>query len=291
MDAAILKALSDNAREEKEVYQKQLANYERRAKLGAARNLDLRRAQYLVAKAESDYELKRQDFLRKMGELGNKIGTQDFFQLGSVSIESPHLNNDPMSLVAMARSTSDINVLTNEISSSQSAILAERLDFLPKFKLTLDSGWPFLTDKNPLVDRGPFFVKMMFNVEIPLFTGGSSLATLKSLHAQKSIKEFSLQSKLDEKRLSINGLLEQYKNLQQVKLSAQLAVEAAMLAKESADRMFEKNEATGLEITEAQTNHFTAKNLLATTSLRLEQAKLRLLFVIGRAKDLIEPVL
>lgn len=288
IEAAIARSSSDNAYEEQELYKQQLSIFERKSKVGAARSLDIRRAQYLVAKVYSDYILKRQDYLKKMGELGNKIGVNDFFLLGPVVIDSPHLKKTASELREIANSSADVKAINQEISAAQFAITGEKFDFVPKFNATVDAGWQVPTAGNILMpDQRALFVKMMFNVELPLFSGGATWAAIKANTAKKTIQDVNLRSKLTDKYLGINALFEQLKGLEVAKANAELAVLAAALAKESAERMFDNNEATGLELVEANTNHFTAKNLLVSTTLRLEHAKLKLLFLIGRVKEIL----
>lgn len=289
IEAAIAQALSQNTNEEWEVAKKQQAILERKSKVGNARNLDVRRAQYLSAKAHSDYLMKRQEFHNKMGQLGIKIGVYDFFLLSNFVVSSSHLSKPAQELIDMARSSPDVTVLKKDISAADFAVISERFDFLPKVQASLDGGWSLPSVGNRIErPTDPFGVKMMLNLELPLFSGGGSLAAIKTATAKRTIAELSLSVRLSEKTMGITSVLSELDDLAIMETNARIAVDAATLAKESADRLFDKNEATGLELTEANSNLFSAKNLFENTRLRLEHAKLRLLLLIGKIGDIME---
>ncbi len=288
IEAFIAEAIAENSKQEWEVAKAQQSIFERKSKVGQARNLDVRRAQYLAAKAHTDYLFKVQDFQGKMGELGAKIGENEFFQLQSVTITSEHFKKPPANLVDMAMAAADVKALRKEIAAADSVVISEKFDFIPKLTASLDGGWLAHSVDNR-IERpfDPFSVKVMLNLELPLFSGGGSLAAIKSATAKRATLQLDLRVRQTEKALSINGLVAELESLEIIAANAQIAVESASLAKESADRLFERSEATGLEVSEANANLFSAKNLLMNAQLRREQAKLKLLLVIGAVGDLV----
>lgn len=288
VEAAIAQALTENALEEREVFQKQLAILDRKSLVGQARNLDIRRAQFLSAKAYSEYLLKRQDAQKKLGALGRKIGVTDYFLLSDLSIFSPHLSKDADTLREMAKTSAEIAMLNREYAAASYAKVSEGFDLLPRLNATFDCGWQTPTLSNKIVDVSPQFgARTMLMLELPLFSGGNTLASVKIATARQSIASVNLETKLMEKTLGINSALTELNDLEVVTTNAQIALDAAVLAKESAQRLFDNNEATGLELVEANTNHFSAKNLLANSRLGLERVKLHVLFIIGAISDVI----
>lgn len=288
IDAAIAQALMQNAQEEREVYQNQAAILERKSKVGNARNLDIRRAHYLAAKSHSEYLLKRHEFLKRLGALGKKIGVYEVFLLSNVNVDSPHVKKDAQTLRELAKSSPDILALEKEVSSASYAVISEGFDFVPKFFATFDGGWQKAMSSHRVLDeKAGLMVKSILTVELPIFSGGATYAALKVNHARKTNAEINLRMKLVEKNLTINSALAELGDLDVVIASAQLALDAAQLAKESAQRMFDNNEATGLELVEANSNHLSAKNLLMNSLLGRERAKLQLLFTVGTIGEIV----
>jgi len=288
IEAAIALATKDIAFEEAESLKKQIPMVKKRAVAGSARNFDVTMAEYRARKANADYVLKNQDFVAKMGALGNKIGMHKNFLLSIVGIESPHLKLEPSVLIAMANTATDVVKARTEVKAAEASLLAEKFDFFPRLKAEVVGGFPFLfNDSGKFLRVGDFGATMMINLEFPLSSGGSTLAAIKNKFAAKASCELSLLSKTTEKALSINSLKQQLVDFDIVKESANSALELAVLAKESVDRLFTASEATVRELMDASTNLFSAKNQLSTATLRLEQTKLRLLFEVGHIKDLL----
>lgn len=285
IDALIARGMMDNAVLEREQYKKEHSVYEQRARVGSARALDVTRAKYLVEKAHSEYLLKAQDFQKRMGELGKKIGVREFFRLSLFEITSPYLSKSRDELAEIASNATDLVAVRRELSASRFAVVSEKFDFFPRLFATVDSGWSTPYDRGILA-TAPLSVKMMINLEIPLFSGGATFAAIQNRHASRVINELTLSSKTTDKLLTINGLLEQIKDYVNVRTSSELALDAATKSQQSAERLYDKGEITGLELVEANTNLFNARNQMVIATLRLEQAKLKLLFTIGKAKEI-----
>lgn len=287
IEALIAQAIKDNAFEERDQYQKQLLMFEKKAAVQSARALDVTRARYLANKAHSDYLLKEQEFQKRLGELGQKIGMRELFLLSMVEIDSVYLAKNKEELQELALNAADISMAKRDVLAADYALVSEKFDFLPRVFASMDSGYQAPYNNTTLGRDWTFSTKLMINLELPLFSGGAGLAALKNKTAHKTVNELTLRQKTSEKILNINGLLLQINDLAVVKQSEELALLAATEAKASADRLFALNEITGLEFAEASTNLFSAKNNLAMTTLRLLQVKLRLLFVIGKAKEVL----
>ncbi len=89
IDAAIAQSIADNAQDEQTYSLKQTAAFERKFKAGAARKIDLRRMQYLSAKAQTEVFVKRREFWQALGDLGSKIGVHEQFLLGDEICSHP----------------------------------------------------------------------------------------------------------------------------------------------------------------------------------------------------------
>lgn len=290
VDALIAQALMNNALQVQEQTQKQLSALERKAAVGNARMLDLRRSQYLSAKANSEFLLKRQDFNRKLGALGKKIGVVDNFILDDVSFSSEYVNSDEQNLLSMALSAFDITALSQELHAASYSKRGDVLDFLPKLSVNLDGGWAYSIFSHRSLERqADFAVRSMLILDVPLFSGGSTFASIKISQARKIIAQVNLRSKEMEKKLLINQILTELRELEMIKANADIAVDASSEALASAQRMFDNDEATGLELVEAGVDHVNAKNLHATSRLSLERTKLKLFHAIGKISEILAP--
>jgi outer membrane protein TolC len=289
IEALIAQALRDNALEEHQLYQRQMSNLERQTKVHNVRQLTVHKVQYQAHKAYSDYVQKGIDFQKSLGELGRKIAMRELFVLASFEVNSPHLTKEHQDLVVMADSAPDYRIARKELAASEYSLLGERLDFLPKITTTLDGGllWPY---QQGVVGNTDLSVRMMLNLELPLFSGGATLAAIKNKTAQKTISELSLNGKPGEKILLVNGLKRQLIDLEAIKKSAELALTAATKAKDSAIRLFEAGEIadSGRDLIDAIANHASAKNQLIVATLKYEASKIKLMFVIGKAKELLD---
>lgn len=287
IEALIAHALMENTREQREQYKRHLLSMEKKTKLGLARSLDVTRFKFLVHKAESDYLLKRNEYLKQMGKLGKKIGMSDYFELSAVTIESSYIRLGTGELLAMAEKATDISVAERSITAANFALVSEQFDFFPKLKATLDGGWQIPYENYVPSSNPAWNWRLMVNAELPLFTGWSSFAAIRGKRASKTVAELDRRQKAIEKSLVVNGLVEELKTLEMVKQSAELAVDASTKEKQSVERLFDNGEATGLDLGQSNTDHFEAKNQLASARLRLELTKLRLLFAIGKIKEVL----
>lgn len=283
IDALHLEASKNIAKESYELNQQQLLVLEKKLEIGRARRLDLLRSQYLSNKAYSDYLLKDQSYQQKMAELKKQIFLSEDFSLKTVKIESPIFSKNEEELVALAKESKETQSLKKEVLALDQSILAEKLDFLPKLSITADMG---LERHSPSLDPKSN-VRMLLNFELPLFSGGGSLAMLKNKHAQKAIAEINLQQKEQDNNFAIPLMLEEMKRLEVIKNNAEEGLKAATQARESAERMFKESEATSLEMVEANNNLFNAKSLLATTNIDIERLKLKLLFAVGKLSEIL----
>jgi len=89
----------------------------------------------------------------------------------------------------MALNTAEVKALHKNLSASKLAIISEALSIAPTLKASLDSGW--LISERPV----EFSTEIMLRIELPLFSGGSSIAQLKNLRAQRTINELNLRQK------------------------------------------------------------------------------------------------
>lgn len=289
IDAAIAKALADNAYEEAELYKAALSSTERKFAAKRLRAPEIHRARYMETKAYSDYVMKNQDYLLKMGELGQRMDRRESFLLGEVAIASPYDDKSDEVLFEMARKSADMTMIERNVDAARNFLTAEQFEWLPKINLTADAGWRFFPYKKSLAwpENNQFGVKIMLNIDVPL--SFAMIGTHKIQRAKLSIEELNLRSKQYEKDLGIVGIKDQLKSLAIVKTMAEQSVAAASAVQESTRRLYEKSEASSYELVEANNNHFAAKNLLATTILKLEKAKLHFLTMIGKAGDVLVP--
>lgn len=85
-------------------------------------------------------------------------------------------------------------------------------------------------------------VRMMITMELPLFSGGATLAAIKQKAAHRTISELNLSMKPSEKMLLSNGLTQQINDLLAIKMSAERALASAALTNQSATRTAEAGE-------------------------------------------------
>jgi outer membrane protein TolC len=278
-----LEASKNIAKEEWEQNQQQLRVLQNKLEVGRARKLDILRTQYLVSKAQSDYLLKEQELFKKMGELGQEIGQKGPFSLEMVEIDSVHLKKGQGELLAMAEVNQETLAIQRELKSLDLSLTGEMLDFLPKLSMTADAGF---RDQNIFLKEHAGF-RVMFNLELPIFSGGSSFGHIRSKHAQKVMGEITVRKTSAQNALTIEGIVKDLENQNQVNDSLSQALAAALEAKNSAERMFKENQATSLEMTEANTNLSNAKTESINAKLKFELLKLKLLVTISKAHELL----
>ncbi len=188
----------------------------------------------------------------------------------------------------MALTASDVAAANSDLATASYSALSEKLDFLPKLSFSLDTGWATPTVGYRLLPTSTqFAVRTLLAIDLPLFTGGSTVAEIKRANAKTTIAEVNFRAKEREKQLGINSALIEIRDTESAVKTAEVALDAATEARDSAQRMFEHGEATGLELAEAETNHFSAKNLLVNSRLGFEQAKLKLLWTIGKVSEML----
>lgn len=282
IDALKLLAGKNIAKEAFEQNQQQLLVLEKKLEVGRARKLDLLRSQYLVSKAQSEFLEKEQSYLQKMSELSQHLLVGEPFSLSPFSIESTELSKNEAELLALAQDNQEFKSLRQDVLGLNQSLLAEKLDFLPKISFMADYGM----DKYWSSSGRASNLRMLINIELPLFSGFSSLALLKNKHASLSIAELTLQQKEQESTFNVGLMLEELRRLELIKANTEQGLKAAIEAQASAERMFKEGEATSLEMIEANTNLFNAKTQASTTALELERLKLKLLFTVGKLKEL-----
>lgn len=252
-----------------------------------ASTLDITRAQLFARRADTDYLVKTQDYEKQMGELGKYIGMHEMFSLEPVAINSKYLDMSREELIDLAQNTLDISMAKREVAHARSALLSEGFDFFPKLSAHIDTGWQFPYTSSVMSSRGDFSTRIMFNAEFNLFNGGGSFFGIRGKQAARTISEINLTSRTKEKTLSVIGLKRQLEQLEKIKANSIRTVEAAEKARKSADRLGLSSEIVGRERSEAITNLKTAEIDLQSATLRLEHAKIRLLFTIGKAKEIL----
>lgn len=285
IEALIAQSLREIAKEEREQFSKQLEVYRKKALVGLARPLDVSRGEYLLNKSESDRALKERDYSRKLAQLGALINRSESFLVKEFNVESPYFDEKEETLLILANNNADMNALKKEYSSHSYSIVSEGLDFIPKLSAQIEGGWRAQYDLNALGPSKPF-ATIMFTLEMPLFSGGSSLAALKKKTALRSSTELSLRELGLNKELGVPGVREQISAYTIALRSAELALDAATTSKNSADRLYNAGEATALELVEANVNLVSAKSLALNARLRLSQSKIQLLFLIGKISQL-----
>lgn len=283
IEALLLEAGKDIAKEQWQQAEQQLLTLEKKLKVGRARNLDILRSQYLSSKAHSEFLLKEQSLEQKIGEIGVEISMPERFLLSMVKIESPYLDKDKKELLVLADQNIEAKALRMEVKALDKSLVAERLDFLPRLFMSADLG----LDNRPSVPSSRSNLKFLLNLELPLFSGGSTMAAIKTKLASRTIAEITERQKSQERVLTINSLLEEMRRLKQIKESTEKALKAATEARNSGERMFKEGEATSIELVEANTNLFDAKSQSVTLELDNEQLKLKLLFTIGKLREIL----
>lgn len=288
IDALIAEASKDASLEGHILYQQQMAKFERKGRSHETRSLALDKMEYQLNNSQGHAERAEIDFNKKKGELGRKIGVQEDFLLVPVQISSPHLEKDLATLLAMAQSAPDYQVARRESSSARYSLLSEKWGFFPTLNSSLDAGYNFLYSLQPR--STDFSVRVMLNLELPLFSGGSTLASIKNKTAQQAKSDLNLKDKAGEKELLLNGLKRQNQDLQNAKASAERALTAAQRALATATRLAELQELKDAEteLIDAITNHTDAKTQYVTSTYNHEAAKIKLLQAIGKAKELVD---
>lgn len=288
INALIAQALKETALEEHKLYQRQLSHLERQTKISNVRSLAINKMRYLASNAYGDYLRKDIEFHKSMGLLGRKIAMRQLFALQSFEVDSPLLAQSQEDLIVMANTAPDYRMARREFAASEYGLWSERLDFLPKLGASVDGG-VLVPHQQGVFGGRDFSVRMMVTLDMPLFSGGASLAALKHKTAQRTISELTLKGKEGEKILIINGLKRQLSDQGEIKKSAQLALTAAQNAKDTALRLYEAGELADAsrELIDAITNFANANNQAISSSLKLEETKIKLLFTIGKAKELL----
>jgi outer membrane protein len=285
VDALMAQSLLVIAQEELEQFRKQLEVNKNMLHVGSARPLDVSRAEYLFNKSQSDLVMKERDLSRKLAVLGALINRGESFLVEDFELSSNYFTENPEVLLSLAQKSADVLALEKEYSSQSYSLISEGFDFMPKLSARIDSGWRLPFDHQGVSANPAPFAQIMFNLDLPLWSGGSSVAAIKKKSATRSSVDLSLRELRRDKHLSINGALEQINAYQMSLASAELALSAALKSKGSADRLFNAGEATALELVEANVNLVSAKNLAANAKLRLSQSKIKLLFLIGKMSE------
>jgi len=285
IEAFMAEATKEIAFEEQEQYRLQIIDVKKKVEVDTARPFEITQAEYRSRKAHADYLLRNQDFSGRMGELGQKIGVQQFFLLSNIEISSVYLDEDASRIVGLATNGLDIRVARAELKASSFSLLAEKLDFLPKLSVEFTSAVRLGSSAAVSTPTTPWNHTAMFVLDLPF--GGSTFAMIKNKQANYAIKEIAVQAKTKEKPLIVESLKQQIKDSEVVEASADLALESATLAKKDADKLSELNEITSVEHQRAISDLFSAKYQAVNAHLKREQAKLKYLFEIGKIRELL----
>ncbi|MCA9507108.1 MAG: TolC family protein, partial [Myxococcales bacterium] len=284
-ETLIAQSLAVLAQEELEQYQKQLEVYQKKLQAGLARPLDISRGEYLFNKSKTNLILKKRDFERKRAQLGALISRKELFQVEDFLLESPYFDESLEILQSLAQNTAESNSLKLKYSAQNYSILSEGFNYFPILKTTIEGGLhtPPHDNSSPSHEA---FSKIMFTIELPIFNQGLPHAELKKKIAQRDLIELSQRELQLTKHLGINGVLEQIQASQVALTSADLALKAAKKAKKSAERLYKAQEATALELVEANVNFSSAQSLFLNAQLHLKQSKLQLLYLIGKMSEI-----
>lgn len=287
--ALIALAHMEVAQEEYNLYKRQASNMERLSALSNVRASLLHKITYQMERSLIEYRKKQLDHQQKLGVLGAKIFVDEEFLVEHVEVSLGHLANNEEELFGIAQNSPDIQILKRELEATSFMLLAERLDFFPKLNASMESGL-LLPKPAPIRLGDDVSMRAFINLELPLFSGGETLAAIRGRAAQRRVHELALSQKLREKRLTLNGLHRQINDFDDIKAAAERAFVSAGLAQESAERMFKAGEATdsGRELIEAIGNYVQAKNLRIESIYNLEGARVRLLLATGTIKKLLE---
>jgi outer membrane protein TolC len=269
------------AKEENDKFNNYYTRIQRLAKSGSIRALDETKASYQSHKSSSDYYLKERDYQNDVAKLGLEIGEHEDFDVALFVINSPTLNLAPEILTAMARSTAEIKALQKNISSSHYALLSETMAFVPTLRASAEGGYDLGHGQRK------FSSEIMLKLELPVFSGGSSLAQLKNLRAQRSINELNLRQKEEKKVVSVAGSLEQIRALTRANQSSVLALQSAKFATQSTERLFAQQLMTTEDYIDANLQLFSAQNDLIESELELVKNQLELLFIVGKIQEII----
>lgn len=258
-------------------YQKQVQVFEHQVQVGTARNLDLLEALYQLNVAEHNLITSEQRLREKMIELGQELALKDDFLLNPFDIHSPHLDQNLQHLQLLAKNTPDIRALTLEIKSYNSLIISDHLQFLPSIVGGFEKGFTY---DRQFSER----TYVMLNLNWQIFNIGNLKSRL-SNETFKSNSEISLQQKLLEKELKVNGAISAISALKKAQEKNDIIVDLAQKATLSTERSFKQGEATGLMVIDAQSKYFQAKNQREEDRLNLTLKKSTLLFLIGEIKN------
>jgi len=287
--ALIAFAHKEVAQEEYGLYQRQVSNLQRLAALNNVRASILHKVSYQMEKSFVEYRRKELVYQQKLGALGAKIKVDEEFLLEPVEVSLGNLTDNEEELMRLVHNSPDIMALKRERNVSSFMMLAERLSFLPKLNASMESG-VLLPKPAPIRLGDDVSMRAFINLELPLFSGGETIASIKTTSAQHTVNELALSQKLREKGLVLNSLRRQIKEGEEVKAAADRAFLSASLAQESAERIFKAGEATdsGRELIEAIGNYVQAKNLKIESMYNLEDARVRLLLATGTIQKLLE---
>lgn len=276
-------SLKDISLLEYELYEKQYNHLHRQSNISSIKLLTINKMAYLMNASRADYTEKNIDFLHKKQDLGQEIGIDGDFSIDTFMIESPLLNNHIEDLLLWAKNAPDMMIKKQDITSAQYALKGEYLGWLPKLYTALDSSI-FPHRVNHRSD-----LSMMLIMDFPLLAGGGSLGAIKAKHALLAINELGLAHKYQEKKVMINQLYREMHDRLLAKNYAQLALNAASEAKDSAMRLLEAGLLIegSIDVIEAIANLAKAKNQAIISSLTYEENKIKLLYAIGKINEII----
>jgi outer membrane protein TolC len=255
------------------------------AAAGLSTKLDLNRAEYHFNKAHSDFLSKQHSYDNSLAELGQLIGVTENFTIDAPQLASEYFSSPNEMLLELAWARPDFLALQAKLRQTEANIKQEVMAFLPKISSEGRVGY---SNEAPGGINAPLTLGASVGVmiEIPLFSGGSTLAQMKTNRFEKALTELSITEQKRQAMLAIAGLKNAVTTLEAIEASATAALNSATEAKESAMRLFKENEATSLELMEAQLNYFTAKDHLLQAQLRSQENKIDLLFAVGKMGEL-----
>lgn len=289
IDAAVLEAQVIVAKEELERYSGQLISIKNKLGVGAAKLLDLINAEYLYNKSAADLSLKQNEKNRKLAELGALLFRHENFILDDIFIASSVFDETPQSLLNMVKNQWELIKIEKEIEEKNELIGAERLDFFPKLWAGVEGGYT-LQKFPPLAESqnaGRPFAQIMVSLDLPFFTGGSSLATMKKHSLAKSSLEASKMNIILQNELNIYGLLNQIKAQTEAKDRTEQALIAAKKAADSAERLFISGDITATDLIDANTQFIAASGQKLKSELDLQKTQISLLYLVGKMSELL----
>ncbi len=268
----------------KKEYEKFL-HYDQISKRMDKNDLDKALADYYTHKSHSDYILKEEEYEQKRRELAFEIGVTDYFNINLFSLESNIFSLNTKDLENLSNNNFNIQELKTNIISSNYNLASEAFFFMPVLKLDMNSHWPL--HKKP----ASFNNEIMLNLEIPLFSGGTTFAQHRAHKAQLLINQLKLKEKEGHNTQTIENLLNNNKALKEALQSSTKAYEAAQKAAFSADRLLRHNALTAQSFIDAYMPLFSAQSDKQKITIEILHNKLELLFITGKIEELINNAL